>query len=148
MAQYFECKVRYDKTMENGCIKRVTETYLVDALTFTEAEKRFIEEVAPYFSGESEVSVVKKVKLADVFRSNDAQDDRYYKARIVYITLDEKTGAEKRTAANTLIQAKDLKTALAHLEESMKDCMGDWEAVSLTETPIIDIIDYKDDEGD
>lgn len=148
MTQYFECKVRYDKTMEDGQIKRVTETYMVDALSFTEAEMRFLDEITPYLSGESEVSVVKKVKLAEIVRSTDAQDDRYYKAKIVYITLDEKTGVEKRAVISVLIQAKDLKTALAYLENGARDIVGcDWEVTSIAETPILDVFPYKADDG-
>lgn len=143
MAQWFECKVRYDKTMEDGLIKKVTETYLVDALTFTEAERRFLEEMEPFMSGEYEVAGIKKMKLAELFESNDANDDRWYKAKVAFITLDEKTAVEKRTSTTMLVQAHDLKTAVQLLENGLKGTMGDYEMTSIAETPILDIYHYE-----
>ena len=143
MAIWFECKIRYDKTMEDGKIKRVTETYMVDALTFTEAERRFLEEVEPYMSGEYEVSDIKKAKIAELMQSIDSNDDRWYKAKVVFITLDEKTAVEKRTSQNMLIQARDLKTAVANLEKCMAGTMGDWSLVSMAETAILDVFPYE-----
>ena len=57
--EWFECKVRYDKTMETGLLKKTTETYIVEALSFTEAERRFIEEMTPFISGEFTVTDIK-----------------------------------------------------------------------------------------
>lgn len=144
--EWFECKVRYDKTMDNGLIKKTTETYLVDALSFTEAEKRFIEEIEPFMSGEYLVTDIKRAKIAELFESEDLNDDRWFKARVAYITLDEKTGAEKRTTHNYLIQAHDFHRALANLDEGMKGTMGEWVIVNMAETAIIDIFKFKVDE--
>ncbi len=143
MAIWFECKIRYDKTMEDGKIKKVTETYMVDALSFTEAERRFLEEVEPFMSGEYEVAGIKKPRLAELMQSNDANDDRWYRAKVVFITLDEMTAVEKRTSQNILVQARDLKTAMANLENGMKGTMGDWEVTSIAETPILDVFHYE-----
>lgn len=129
--------------MEDGKIKRVTEAYMVDALTFTEAERRFLEEVEPFVSGDYEVADIKKAKLAEVMTSNDGNDDRWYKAKVTFITLDEKTAVEKRTAQNILVQARDLKTAVANLEKGMAGTMGDWELTAVNETAILDIYPYK-----
>src|SRR5690554_4062599 len=98
MYNWFECKLRYDKMLETGIQKTVTEPYLVDALSFTEAEARIIEEIKPYISGEFTISDIKRVKYSDTF-FNDA-GDRYFKAKLYFITLDEKSGAEKKTAVN------------------------------------------------
>ena len=143
MAQWFECKIRYDKTMDDGKIKKTTEVYLVDALTFTEAERRFLEEVEPFMSGEYEVSDIKKAKVAELMESADNNDDRWYKAKVVFITLDEKTAVEKRTNQNILVQARDLKTAVGNLEKGMAGTMGDWELVSMAETAILDVYYYE-----
>lgn len=143
MATWFECKIRYDKTMEDGKIKRVTEAYMVDALTFTEAERRFLEEVEPYMSGEYEVAGIKKPRLAEVMTSTDANDDRWYRAKVVFITLDEKTAVEKRIVQKFLVQACDLKTAVANLEKGMKGTMGDWEMTLIAETSILDVFPYE-----
>ena len=87
-----ECKISYEKTMENGTQKKVTEPYLVDALSFTEAEARIIEEMKPFISGEFKVEAVKRARICELFTG---EGDRYYKARVAFVTLDEKTGAEK-----------------------------------------------------
>ncbi|MBQ2301509.1 MAG: DUF4494 domain-containing protein [Bacteroidaceae bacterium] len=142
-SEWFECKVRYDKTLENGLIKKVTETYLVDALSFTEAEKRFIEEITPFMSGEFIVTDIKRARISELFDSEDLSDDRWFRARIAYITLDEKTGVEKRTAQNVLIQANDFHKAINRLDEGMKGTLGEWVIVTVTETAIIDVFKFK-----
>ena len=143
MAIWFECKIRYDKTMDDGKVKRVTETYMVDAITFTEAERRFLEEVEPFMSGEYEVSDIKKAKIAELMASNDGNDDRWFKAKVAFITLDEKTAVEKRTSQTVLVQARDLKTAVQHLEKGMAGTMGDWVLTSMAETPVLDVYPYE-----
>ena len=140
---WFECKVRFDKTMENGLLKKVTETYLVEALSFTEAERRFIEEMTPYISGEFTVTDIKRARLAEVFESIDAAADRWFKAKVAFITLDEKTGAEKRTTQQMLVQATDFRDAVENLDKSMKGTLGEWVIVTLAETTIMDIFHYK-----
>ena len=142
-SEWFECKVRYDKTLENGLIKKVTETYLVDALSFTEAEKRFIEEITPFMTGEFIVTDIKRARISELFDSEDLSDDRWFRARIAYITLDEKTGVEKRTAQNILIQANDFHKAINRLDEGMKGTLGEWVIVTVTETAIIDVFKFK-----
>ena len=142
-SEWFECKVRYEKTLENGLIKKVTETYLVDALSFTEAEKRFIEEITPFMTGEFIVTDIKRARISELFDSEDLSDDRWFRARIAYITLDEKTGVEKRTAQNVLIQANDFHKAINRLDEGMKGTLGEWVIVTVTETAIIDVFKFK-----
>ena len=146
MTEWFECKVKYDKTTEDGLIKTTTETYLVDAISFTEAEKRFIEEIEPFMSGEFVVTDIKRARLAEVLESEDLTDDKWFKARVAYITLDEKKGTEKRAVQSTLIQAKDFRVALKNLDKAMQGTLGDWEIVSITETKIMDIFKAKADE--
>ncbi|MCR5819587.1 MAG: DUF4494 domain-containing protein [Bacteroidaceae bacterium] len=140
--KWFECKVRYDKTMETGLLKKVTESYLVEALSFTEAEKRFIEEITPYISGEYEVTDIKRSRLAELFESSDASADRWFKAKLAFITLDEKSGAEKRTSQSVMIQATDFRDSLKNLDNAMKGTMGDWVIVSIAETMIMDVFHY------
>ncbi len=145
MSNWFECKVKYDKIMENGLPKSVSEAYLVDALSFTEAEARIIEEMKSYISGEFTVANIKRVKLADMFF--DETGDKWYKAKLNYITLDEKSGAEKKTAAFMLIQAKDFATSLATLTTEMGTTMIDYEVASITETVIMDVFRYDVEKG-
>ena len=142
-SEWFECKVRYDKTLESGLIKKTTESYLVDAVNFTDAEKRFIEEIKPFITGEFIVTDIKRARLSDLLDSDDLNDDRWFKARIAYITIDEKSGVEKRTVQSALIQAKDFHRALSRLDENMKGTLGEWVIVSITETAIIDVFKFK-----
>lgn len=137
MSLWFECKVRYDKTLENGSVKKVNEPYLVDALTFTEAEARIIEQITPYISGEFSISAVKKTKIAEIFW--DDSGDRYFMAKVNFISFDEKSGSEKKSASFILVQASNLKGALKRFEEGMNGSASDFEIASLTETPLMDV---------
>ncbi len=143
MAEWFECKVRYDKLLEDGKTKKATDTYLVDALSFTEAEKRFIDEIQPFMSTEYLVTDIKRARLAELFESDDTTDDRWFKAKVAYITIDEEKGIEKRTCQNILVQAKDFRVALKNLDKFMEGTLGDWIIVSITETNILDVFKYE-----
>ena len=142
---WFECKVRYDKTLETGLLKKVTESYLVDALSFTEAEERFLQEIETMMSGEYSVSDIKRAKISELFESIDTTDDKWYKAKVAYIAYDEKKGVEKRTNQIMLIQAKDLRVAVQNLDKGMQGTMGDWDIISIAETPIMDIFKFTAD---
>ncbi|MCE1156580.1 MAG: DUF4494 domain-containing protein [Bacteroidales bacterium] len=141
MYNWFECKVRYDKTLDTGMIKTVTEPYLVDAMSFTEAEARILEEMQPYMSGEFTVSDIKRVRFSDTFFNETG--DRYYKAKLYFITLDEKSGTEKKTAVNMLVQASLLKEAVEIVEAEMNKTMVDYTLASVTETAIMDVFKYS-----
>ena len=141
MSNWFECKVRYDKTQENGSIKKVTEPYLVDALSFTEAEARITEEQAPFISGDFNVSAVKRTKITEVFW--DETGDKWYLAKLAFVTIDPKSGAEKKTTSLTLVQAKDFRTAFENVVEEMKGTASDYEIVSIAETMIMDVYKVK-----
>lgn len=141
MHNWFECKISYDKVMENGMQKKVAEPYLVDALSFTEAEARIIEEVRPFISGEFTVTDVKRARIAELFFNENG--DRFYKVKVYFITLDEKTGAEKKISAQMLAQASDLKEAIAVLEEGMKGTLADYVIASVSETMIMDVFPYE-----
>ena len=112
MHSFFEVRIRYEKMMENGQNKKVNEPYLVDALSFTEAEARIINEMTPFISGDFKVKAVKEVNFLEIFFSNEESADAYFKARLAYVTLDEHSGAEKKTYANVLVQAADLRDAV------------------------------------
>ena len=137
MATWFECKVKYDKIQENGSVKKVNEPYLVDALSFTEAEARIIEECTPYISGEFSISAVKKTKISEIFW--DETGDRYYMVKVMFITIDEKTAVEKKCASFILVQASDFKGALENFMSGMKGTMADFEIASITETALMDV---------
>lgn len=137
---WFEAKIRYEKTMENGMIKKVTEPYLVDALSFTEAEARIIKEITPFISGEFTVAAIKRENISEVFEYPDG--DKWYKCKVMFITIDERSAAEKKTASYMLVNANDLKTARERLEEKMKGTMADYDNAEIKETPIMDIYPF------
>ena len=137
MAIWFESAVSYDKIMENGTVKKVTEKNLFDALSFTEAEARTIDELTPYISGEFTVKAVKKTKISQVFWNKDA--DRFYLVNVAFITIDENTGAEKQTVTQMLVQANDFDGAVSAFKDGMKQTMADWKIISVAETPYMDV---------
>lgn len=141
MAQWIEVKVRYEKLTEKGVTIKVTEPFLVDALSCTEAEARIVEEVSPYVSGELNVLSVNKTKISEVFWNADG--DRFYKVKVNYITIDEKTGAEKRSGTYILVQASNFAEAFSNFNKGMQGSMADYEIESIAETKIVDVYKYQ-----
>lgn len=142
MNNWFECKVKYEKTMENGLTKKVSEPYLVDAISFTEAEKRIIEEIRPFMTGEFVISDIKRANYSEVFFCDAESADRWFKCKLSFITLDEKSGAEKKTNSYALVQAGDLRESIKYLDEQMKGTIMDYQIASVTETMIMDVFPY------
>ena len=142
MHTWFECKIRYEKTMENGMVKKVNEPYLVDALSFTEAEARIIEEITPFVTGEFTVSDIKRANYSELFPSEEEAADKWFKCKLIFIMLDEKSGAEKKSSTQVLVQAADLRDAVKKLDEGMKGTMADYQIGMVTETPIMDVYPF------
>ena len=142
-AEWFECKIRYEKVMEDGMQKRVTENYVVDALSFSEAEERIIEEMSSYISGEFDVIDIKKASYKEIFFSDDDMADKWYKAKLQFITIDEKTEKEKRSAVNYLVQAGSFKGAVKNIDEVMGGTMIDYVTASVSETTLMDVFEFK-----
>lgn len=143
MQHYIECKVRYQKTMEDGSEKMVNEPYLVDAMSFTEAEKRITEEMSVYISGEFRVDEVKKSNASEVIFSDVDDDDKWYKAKLQFITIDEKTDKEKRSNTTYLVQSKSLARALRYIDDFMGKTMIDYDVIGINETKIMDVFKYE-----
>jgi hypothetical protein len=142
-ANWFECKIRYEKTVEDGTQKPVTEMYVVDALSFSEAEERITEEVSAYVSGSFDVKDIKKAAFGEIFFSDDSNADRWFKTKLQFIILDEKSGKEKKSSVNFLVQAGTFREALSNIEEGMKGTMQDYVISSINETTIMDVFEYK-----
>ena len=140
---WFEVKIRYEKVMENGMQKKITEPYLFDALSFTESEGKCIEEMTPFISGEFTIADIKRANYSEIFFSDEETADRWFKCKLYFITLDEKSGAEKKVATQILVQAADLRDAVKKLDEGMKGTMADYVIASVCETPIMDVYPYK-----
>lgn len=139
-ADWFEVKVKYDKQMEDGSQKAVPELYVFDALSFTEAEEKAIEEATHYSSGEVEVIDIKQTPYHEIFFTDNPSDDRYYKAKVQFIILDEKNGKEKLSGVNYLVQSNTLQNAVKNIEEILSSGMQDWKITSIAETSILDVI--------
>lgn len=128
---------------ENGAVKKVTEPYLVDALSFTEAEARIIEEMTPYITGEFSVSAVKRTKIAELFRDETDTADKWYLVKVAFITIDEKTAVEKKTSSLVLVQAADFIGAYESFMAGMKGTMADFEIQQISETMLMDVFGMK-----
>ena len=140
MHNWFECKISYDKTTEDGIPKKITESYLVDALSFTEAEARIIEEMRPYISGEFTVVDIKRARFAETFFANTG--DRYYRTKVKLITLDEKSGAEKETAVQMLVKASTIHEAIEFIDKGMKGTLTDYVIASVSESALVDVFPF------
>ena len=140
MHNWFECKINYEKLGEEGIQKKVTEPYLVDALSFTEAEARIIEEMRPYISGEFTVRDIKRARYSETFLNN--KGDRYYRVKVNLITLDEKSGTEKKTPIQMLAQASTIHEAIKVIDEGMKGSMADYVIAAVTETALMNVFPF------
>ncbi|PIN27563.1 DUF4494 domain-containing protein [Prevotella intermedia] len=138
---WFETKIRYDKTMEDGRNKKVTEVYTVEALSFTEAENAITEEMSHYISGEFDVKAITRAPYGEIFFSDADSDDKWYRAKLAFITIDEKTEKEKRSNVVYLVQAESLDKARQYVKDVMIKTMIDYEVVSISETPIMDVFE-------
>jgi hypothetical protein len=140
MLNWFECKIKYEKTAEEGKIIKVNEAYLVDALSFTEAEARINEEMKPFISGEFIVSNIRRARINELFTNENG--DKWYRCKVYFISLDEEKGIEKRIATTMMVQANDVKEAWDGLHEGMKGSMADYQVAAIVETTIIDVYPF------
>ena len=140
--EWFECKVSYEKENENGKLKKVTESYLVDALSFTEAESVITKEMSNFISGDFDVKTVKKEKVRELFRS-ESGEGVWFKVKIAFITVDEVSGKEKRSNFTIYQQTNDMFTVGSDLKENLKGSMVDWEIKSVVETKILDVYEHE-----
>ena len=142
-ADWFETKIRYQKMMEDGQEKEVTEQYTVDALSFSEAETAITEEMSSYISGEYAIKNISPASYHEVFFSDIDTDDKWYKAKLQFITIDEKSAKEKRSNVYYLVQAASFQGAVKHIDEVMGGTMIDYSIASITEAMIMDVFEHS-----
>ena len=142
-SDWFEVKLRYDKVHENGCEKKVIESYVVEAFSFGEAEKRAMEFLGSYVSGEIQVVNINPMKFHEVFFNEQESCDRYYKAILQFITIDEKTEREKHTQVYYLVQASSFDNCKDTIRTIMDRTMIDYQIASVSETKVIDVIEHE-----
>ena len=141
---YYEVKARFKKTMEDGMVRKVKEPYLFYALSFSEAEERAVEELTPFISGKFEVTDIKRVSYNEIFPTDDSEADKWYAVRINFITLDERTGKEKKTKAEYLVQASGIDNARDNFNAAMRQSLADYEITAIKETPLMDVYPYHE----
>lgn len=137
---WFECKVKYRKTHETGEQKVTSETYLLDAVSFTEAEARINEEMTALTSEEFQIMNIKVANFAEVHPFENS--DRWFKSKVALVAIDEESGKERKTNIYLLVQANDVKEAYDNTITAMKGTMGDYTVPSITESPIMDVFPY------
>lgn len=141
MNNWYECKVRYEKTDDTGALKKTNESYLIDAYSVTEAEARLVEELAPFTSrGDLIVSSVKKEKIAELFLSDHEEDDKFFRCKINFISLDEKRGVEKKMPATMIVKSDSLSNAVLRLKKEMDEGLSNYQIASVVETNIMDVL--------
>lgn len=144
---WFETKVRYEKTQDDGTLKKQTEQYVVDALSFTEAESTIMQEMSAYVSGEMGIRDIRLASYGEIFFSDAPNDDKWYKAKLQFITIDEKTEKEKRSNVTYLVQAGNLPMAVKHIDEVMGGTMIDYVMAAIQETQIMDVFEHNSTNG-
>lgn len=140
----YECGIRYEKTADNGMTKKVTELYLVDALSFAEAEGRITKEMEPYISGDFDVVTIKRTNYSEIVENDAISADKWFKAKLMFVTLDEKSGKEKKQAVHFIVRASDINDAHTRVVEHMKGSVMDYEIAMLDETKIMDLFNASD----
>ncbi len=146
-ATWYECKVKYRKTDESGVQKMTTEPYLVDAISYTEAESRINEEMSAYVSEEFKITNIKVANYAEIHPFENS--DRWFKSKVSLIAYDEESGKERKSNMYLLIQANDVKEAFDNTNEAMNNTMGDYTIPAVAESPIMDVFPYfSGEEGD
>lgn len=142
MNNYFKAVVKFDKTGEDGSIKTVSQEHLVDAMSFTEAEKRITEEMQPFISGDFSVHSLKREKISELFDTDSPEADKWYSCKVMFVTLDENKGVEKKTANNMYIKASSVQEATEGLRIELKNTLADYEIAQVKETKILDVFKF------
>lgn len=145
-ATWYECKVKYRKTHETGEQKVSTDTYLLDAVSYTEAEARISEEMTAYTSEDFRIMNIKVANFSEVHPFENS--DRWFKSKVSLVALDEESGKERKTNLYMLVQANDVKEAFENTTEALQSTMGDYSIPSITESPILDVFPYFSGEED
>ncbi|HSD15017.1 MAG TPA: DUF4494 domain-containing protein [Flavobacterium sp.] len=144
---WYECKVKYRKLDDNAIQKVVTEPYLVDALSYTEAESRINEEMSAYISEEFKITTISVANLAEIHPFENC--DRWFKSKVSLVSYDEESGKERKATMYLLIQGNDIKEAFDNTNTALNNTMGDYTITAISESPIMDVFPYfgGDEEG-
>ena len=144
MNTWFKVKVKYTKQLESGSFKRVSEPYLLSAMTFTDAEARIYEELGSFIRGEFSVMGITREDIQDIFQYDDA--DTWFKCKISYDNIDDEGDKKRTVTQNFLVSAKTVKDSYERIEESLETLMLDYQIISIIASPIVEIFPYKEEE--
>ena len=139
VSKYYEVKVQYQKMQDDGKEKKVSEQYVVEALSFTEAEARITEEMTPYISGDFDIVSEKIAPYYEILLSENSNDDKWFLSKVSFITIDEKTAKEKKQTFRYLVQAETSEIALDYTNEMFSHGMSDYSIDSVQDTPTLDV---------
>ena len=142
VSKFFEVKVQYQKIQDDGKEKKVTEQYVVEAMSFTEAEARIIEEMSPYISEALDVVAEKIAPFNEILLSDNSNDDKWFLSKVSFITIDEKTAKEKKTSQSLLVQAETSEKAMDYTKEMLSHYMSDYSIDAVKDTPTLDVFLY------
>lgn len=142
-AEWFEVKISYEKIQDDGTQRKVTEAYVVDAMSYSEAESTIIDQMSNYITGEFKIKDIKPASYREVFFSDKTTDDYWFKVKVKYITLDEKTAQEKYSPVNYLVQAHTLQLAVGYVESAMNKGLADYTIANVSETKIMDVFEHE-----
>ena len=145
MSSWFECKVRYQKMDEGGKERTANEPYLIDAVSFTDAEARIHSELEPYISGEFNVTNIKRANYSELIPSETG--DRWFKCKVTFVSIDEEKGKERKSSTYYLVQANDLKEAYDAIDKSMEGMVSDYSIPAIQESPLMDVFPYNVEEA-
>ncbi|WP_320003940.1 DUF4494 domain-containing protein [Shiella aurantiaca] len=140
MNNWFVCKIKYAKEDEYGRLKNVNEPYLVDAMSFTEAEARMYEELGTLIRGEMQVSSMSKANISEVFRYEDS--DTWFKCKITYVITDGDSAMEKKVTNYFLVSAHDVKQAYERIYESLNNMLVSFEVPDVVKSPIVEVFEF------
>ena len=143
MNNWFTVKVKYTKQLDNGALKRVSEPYLLAAMTFTDAEARIYEELGAVIRGEFTVTGIARTEIHDIFAYDD--EDVWYKCKVTYENMDGDDGKAKKVAQNFLVSAASVKQAYDRIKESLHGLMVDFQIPSIIVSPIVEIFPYNEE---
>ena len=143
VSKFFEVKVQYQKMQDDGKEKKVTEQYVVEATSFTEAEARIIEEMSPYISEALDVVAEKIPPFNEILLSDNSNDDKWFLSKVSFITIDEKTAKEKKTIQRLLVQAETSEKAMDYTKEMLSNYMSDYSIDAVKDTPTLDVFLYE-----
>ena len=139
VSKFYEVKIQYQKMLEDGRVKKVTEQYVVEAMSFTEAESRITEEMTPYVDGDFDVVSEKIAPFNERLLSDNSNDDKWFLSKVAFITIDEKTAKEKKTSQRLLVQAETSEKAMDYTKEMLSNYMSEYSIDSVQDTPALDV---------